>query len=220
MLRATQLKQTTAPSSARSVLYPHPSPVPRLHATLPVMWRSLTLTSLAAAAVAYTDALGLRWYAVAALAIVVAALALKVARFVRRRAARRSVAGLRLLPPGDFEAEVARWLRRDGWHVELRGGTGDGGIDLIAQRGAEALAVQCKRYAESAAVSAAQVRDLYGAAIANGSTRAVLVTTGRVSSAARTWCEALPAGTPVHLFDAEELGAVAAGRAAFSHAWR
>ena len=183
------------------------------------MWRWSAVIGALSAEVAYVDAAGMRSYAVAVLAIAACFPAYKAVRFVRNRAARRTVAGLRALQPADFESEVARWLRRDGWHVEQRGGSGDGGIDLIAMRGSEALAVQCKRYAESAAVSAAQVRDLYGAAVAHGSTRALLVTTGRVSGAARGWCEALPAGTPVHLFDAEHLAAVAAGRETLSHAW-
>ena len=184
------------------------------------MWRWSAITGALAAEAAYVDAAGLRPYAIGALAIAACVPLYKAFRLVRSRATRRSLAGLRALQPADFEAEVARWLRRDGWHVEHRGGAGDGGIDLIAMRGSEALAVQCKRYAESAAVSAAQVRDLYGAAVALGSTRALLVTTGRVSGAARGWCAELPAGTPVHLFDAEQLGAIAAGREKLSQAWR
>lgn len=74
------------------------------------------------------------------------------------------------------------------------------------------LVVQCKRYAETAAVSAAQVRDLYGAAVASGSTRAALMTTGRVSRAAAAWCQSLPAGTRLELFDAEAVGQFAAGQ--------
>lgn len=184
------------------------------------MWIWFTAAILLLIAMARFGAGEPSWYLAAVVLLVCGFLTVKAVRFVRKRAGRRSVNGLRLLPPAEFEAEVARWLRRDGWHVEQRGGTGDGGIDLVARRGSEALAVQCKRYAESAAVSAAQVRDLYGAAIANRSTRALLVTTGRVSNAARSWCDALPDGTPVHIFDAEDLAAVAAGRSALSHAWR
>ena len=104
-----------------------------------------------------------------------------------------------------------RWLRRDGWHVEHRGGTGDGGIDILARRRKETLAVQCKRYAESAAVSAAQVRDLYGAAVATGATAAVLITTGRVSGPAVAWAETLPPGPALTFHDLNCLGNLAAG---------
>jgi restriction system protein len=137
----------------------------------------------------------------------------RVWRAFDRRAARRTITGLRMLRPEDFESEVARWLRRDGWNVEHRGGAGDGGIDLLARKRKETLAVQCKRYAESAAVSAAQVRDLYGAAVALGATGALLVTTGRVSGPALAWAEALPAGPAMAFHDANCLANVARGGA-------
>lgn len=163
-------------------------------------------------AAARTDGGGIRWFGVAIVALAVIVAAFKLRRGVRRRRARRTLAGLRALLPAEFEGEVGRWLRREGWAVEHRGGTGDGGIDLLAKRGGETLAVQCKRCAETAAVTAAQVRDLYGAAVASGSTRAALMTTGRVSRAAVAWCEGLPAGLRLHLFDADAVGEFAAGQ--------
>ena len=180
------------------------------------MVRWLLLLGLVSAAVTWANRAGLRWYGVAALALFGIIVALKLRRYFHHRADLKTLSGLRLLHPDDFEAEVGRWLRRDGWQVEHRGGTGDGGIDIVARRGKETLAVQCKRYAETAAVSAAQVRDLYGAAVAEGSTRALLVTTGRVSRAAAAWCEALPDGTRLHLFEAEAVAELAAGRSRIS----
>ena len=162
---------------------------------------------------AWSDFAGLRWWGVAGIGLLVLATAWRVHRANRRRHAHRTLEGLRALEPAAFEAEVARWLRRDGWSVEPRGGTGDGGIDIVARRRGEVLAVQCKRYAESAAVAAAQVRDLYGAAIAEGATGAVLVTTGRVSGPAVAWAESLPKGVAVAFHDRECLGDVAIGRA-------
>ncbi|HET7737718.1 MAG TPA: restriction endonuclease, partial [Tepidiformaceae bacterium] len=64
-------------------------------------------------------------------------------------------------------------------------------------QGDEVVAVQCKRYAEKHAVSPAQVREFYGAATAIGATQAILVTTGRYSTAAEAWCSALPPGGPL-----------------------
>ncbi len=176
------------------------------------MARWLTAGLFIGSAAAWSDAGGTRWFGVAVVGVLLLLLAFRLRSGIRRRRARRTLAGLRALLPGEFEGEVGRWLRREGWSVEHRGGTGDGGIDLLATRGAETLAVQCKRYAESAAVSAAQVRDLYGAAVATGSTRAALVTTGRVSRAAVAWCEGLPAGLRMHLLDAEAVGELAAGQ--------
>jgi restriction system protein len=133
----------------------------------------------------------------------------------RQRASRRTLEGLRALPPAAFEAEVARWLRRDGWKVEHVGGPGDGGVDLIAKRGREVAFVQCKRLAEEGTVGATTARDLYGASVAGGASVAVLVTTGRISPAAREWAGQLE-GTPrLVLVDASGVAEVARGRRLF-----
>ncbi len=159
--------------------------------------------------VVYFDPNGYRWAGVAGLFAAALALAVAGGQRSRRRAARRSVEGLRKLHPADFEAEVGRWLQREGWHVERRGGTGDGGIDLLARRRGETLAVQCKRYAEHATVTASQVRELYGAAVAEGATGAMLVTTGHISAPAQSWAESLPNGPALRLVDAGVIGQVA-----------
>lgn len=177
------------------------------------MTRLITALAAVSGAVAYFDPNGYRWAGVVGLAATVALAGLITGRWSRRRAARRSVEGLRRLPPGDFEAEVAGWLQREGWRVERRGGTGDGGIDLLARKRGGTLAVQCKRYAEHATVSAAQVRELYGAAVAEGATGALLVTTGHVSAPARAWAESLTEGPELVLVDAARVGQVAARQA-------
>lgn len=176
------------------------------------MTRWMAVVGVVSALAAWVGHGGLRWTAAGVLSVSLLALGLRLRRHVRRRIAVRTVEGLRRLPPHDFEQEVGRWLKREGWRVEQRGGTGDGGIDLLATRGRETLAVQCKRYAESATVTAAQVRDLYGAAVASGSTRAALVTTGRISRAAMAWAEELPAGLRMHLVDSEAVGQFATGQ--------
>ncbi len=165
------------------------------------------------APVVYFNPNGYRWAGVVGLALAVALAGLAAGRWSRRRAARRSVEGLRRLPPADFEAEVARWLQREGWNVEHRGGTGDGGIDIVARRRQATIAVQCKRYAEHATVTAAQVRELYGAAVAEGTTAAMLVTTGHISAPAQSWVESLPGGPALRLVDAGLIGQVATRRA-------
>ncbi len=129
----------------------------------------------------------------------------------RRGAELRTLEGLRALPPAEFEARVAAWLERDGWRVERVGGPGDGGIDLLARRGKDLAAVQCKRFAGSAAVGAGAVRDLYGAAIAAGATVALLVTTGRVTAPAKAWAGRLSQGPRVTLADAGRVAAAARG---------
>ena len=176
------------------------------------MARAFVFLAGLGAVTVWVDPLGWRWWGAGLAILALAALALRVHRAARRRVARRTLAGLRTLAPAEFEAEVARWLRRDGWDVERRGGTGDGGIDLLATRRGETVAVQCKRYAESAAVGASQVRDLFGAAVAEGATSAVLVTTGRVSAPAIQWAEALPGDVSIAFHDAECVGELAMGR--------
>lgn len=116
------------------------------------------------------------------------------AALVRRRRL-KTIEGLAELHPTGFERTVGGWLARSGWLVEHRGGTGDGGIDLVAFRDGRVLAVQCKRYRPDRAVAAAHVRDLYGAAMAFGATTAFLVTTGRVSGPAQKWIDELPQST-------------------------
>lgn len=117
------------------------------------------------------------------------------------------------MTPSAFERAVAAWFARDGWIVEHRGRSGDRGIDVMAFRGGESIAVQCKRYGERGTVSPAQLRELYGAAVAAGATRALLITTGRVSHAATEWAETLK-GAPARLdvIAGEAVEAIAAGR--------
>jgi restriction system protein len=56
----------------------------------------------------------------------------------------------------EFEQYVAARLRENGWEVSTTAATGDYGVDLIAKRGDECIAVQCKRYGKSVGVSAVQ----------------------------------------------------------------
>lgn len=69
------------------------------------------------------------------------------------------------LTPQQFEALVAQVFERQGYDVKLIGGSGDGGIDVIAKKassgGGEVLAIQCKHYSGTVGVSVA--RDLFGA---------------------------------------------------------
>jgi restriction system protein len=163
------------------------------------------------ALVAWADPAGLRWAGVVAAAGGLLLGSYALAGVARRRALARTVEGLRQLSPGEFEARVAGWLRREGWQVEHLGGPGDGGMDLRARRGNDVAVVQCKRLAADSSVAAPVVRDLYGAAVAGGATLAVLVTTGRISRAAREWAAGLDQGPRVVLIDAEGVAVAARG---------
>ncbi len=151
--------------------------------------------------------------AVAAIVLSAGVGALRVYAAARRRKRFNTLAGLRKMAPGAFERAVAAWFARDGWIVEHRGRSGDRGIDVMAFRGAEVVAVQCKRYGERGTVSPAQLRELYGAAVAAGATRALLITTGRVSRAAAEWAGALgTAPARLDVIAGEEVEAIATGR--------
>ena len=56
----------------------------------------------------------------------------------------------------EFEKYVAARVRQMGWDVSATPATGDFGVDLIAERGSECVAIQCKRHAKPVGVSAVQ----------------------------------------------------------------
>jgi restriction system protein len=66
------------------------------------------------------------------------------------------MAAIDLMPGVEFEKYVAARLRRTGWDVSLTAASGDYGVDLIARKGADCMAIQCKRYAKPVGVSAVQ----------------------------------------------------------------
>ena len=99
-----------------------------------------------------------------------------------------------------FERYVALLFRRKGFRVQHRGGSGDHGVDLEVLTSSNQLGiVQCKRY--RATVGEQVVRDLYGTMLHEGAAHAYLVTTGGISSSARTWAD----GKPLTLVDGNRL---------------
>ncbi len=110
------------------------------------------------------------------------------------------------LSPAEFERYVAELFRQKGYEVQLRGRSGDLGVDilLIKTDGRRAI-VQCKRYRRK--VGPDVVRELYGTLIHEGVDHAFLVTTAGISSSARRWA----ADKPMTLIDGEALSYIAAG---------
>jgi restriction system protein len=91
-----------------------------------------------------------------------------------------------------FEEHVAALLERQGYRVELNGASGDLGVDLIAQRGEERIAVQVKR--QSRPVSRRAVSDAVAGTAHYGCTASMVVTNhyftaGAAELAASTGCE-------------------------------
>jgi len=106
---------------------------------------------------------------------------------------------LRALSPSEFEELVAETYRAQGHQVQLVGGTGDHGIDLIVHtQRSETWLVQCKRYRGK--IGEPIVRDFYGALKASDADGGSIITTGTISDAARLWAE----GKPIKLYDGEQ----------------
>ena len=78
---------------------------------------------------------------------------------------------------------MAARFREQDYAVEISGGQGDHGIDLVVSRAGDRAVVQCKNY-RAWSVGESVLRDLFGAMHAAGATRAYLVTTGRLTAPA------------------------------------
>jgi len=116
---------------------------------------------------------------------------------------------LHALPPAGFERFCQRLLRESGFEeVTVTGRSGDGGIDGIGILKANVLVsfkvvFQCKRYRNSGAVNAGQVRDFRGAMMGRAD-KGIILTTGFFTSDARR--ESTRDGVPpIELVDGEKL---------------
>lgn len=94
-----------------------------------------------------------------------------------------------------FEYLTAEYFRRHGYHVEVGRGRGDGGKDIIARKeegivGPDLIVVQCKRYAESNPVDVDTVKAFWTTLNEEGATKGLIVTTSRLTSGAKTFCQA------------------------------
>lgn len=109
------------------------------------------------------------------------------------------------LDPYDFERYVAALFRSKGYRVQLRGRSGDAGVDLmLTQRNGKRAIVQCKRYRRP--IGPDIVRELYGTLIHERVSHAFLVTTADISDSAREWAQ----GKPMTLVDGASLAMIAA----------
>lgn len=108
------------------------------------------------------------------------------------------------LTPREFEEYVAQLFREKGYRVQLRGRSGDRGVDLelIHSNGRRAI-VQCKRYRST--VGPDIIRELYGTLIHERVAHAFLVTTADISVSARQWAE----DKPLTLIDGQTLAHIA-----------
>lgn len=89
----------------------------------------------------------------------------------------------------EFERVIKELLMAMGFEAELTEVTGDGGIDIIAKLekpfvGGRYL-FQCKRYAVGNTVGAPEVRDFYGAVMADRAVKGIFITTSDFTTQAK-----------------------------------
>lgn len=90
----------------------------------------------------------------------------------------------------EFEQAVAELLGKRGYAVFARGKSGDGGIDLIVQKGSEKILVQCKAHKNP--IGPHIVRDLYGALTHNNAREAWVVSVSRFTKGAWAFARRKP----------------------------
>jgi SNF2 family DNA or RNA helicase len=132
---------------------------------------------------------------------------LKPPRIVERERAERE---WRVMDHAEFERRVAALYEGIGFRTRVTKRTRDGGVDIEGWReqatGLERILIQCKHW-PNATVGEQEVRDLYGVLSSRPEIhRAILITSGRISSSARHWAR----GKRLELVDGVKLQALIA----------
>ena len=127
-------------------------------------------------------------------------LAVPVWVFRKLTAPRYGAARCLKLDGPEFEAYVALVLADNGFkHVEITKGSGDQGVDILAERGGRTYAVQCKNYA--GAVGNFAVQEAYAGAQFYGCDAAAVICPGSFTRGAKE----LAQSTGVILWDGRRL---------------
>ncbi len=101
----------------------------------------------------------------------------------RRGRANATMRAIDAMDGVEFEGYVAARLGRAGWRVTFTPPVGDYGVDLIAEKDGQCMAVQCKRYGKSVGVAA--VQQVVSGARHHGCTRSVVVSNQEFTAAAK-----------------------------------
>ena len=96
------------------------------------------------------------------------------------------------MPPADFERHIAYIFQEMGYNASVVGGSGDGGIDVIASKDGEKTVVQCKRYAIDRTISSPELRNFIGAMTVSQATKGYFVTTASFTKPAMDEAEMIP----------------------------
>jgi HJR/Mrr/RecB family endonuclease len=118
--------------------------------------------------------------------------------FNRNETSRSDLQWMLSLNPTEFERLVADTYRSYGNKVQIIGGKGDHGIDLIVEApNGEKRVVQCKRW--KGKIGEPVVRDFAGAMQHEGASEGAIITTGTYTPQAIAWAK----GKPIRLYDGE-----------------
>jgi len=96
---------------------------------------------------------------------------------------------LRRMTWREFERLVAQAFRDRGYDVTRSESGPDGGVDLVAGKGAERVLVQCKHW-RAQKIGVKIVRELHGVVAAQGASRGSVVTSGVFTREARVFAQA------------------------------
>lgn len=106
-----------------------------------------------------------------------------LALLLRREGPRAGMTVIDGMSGVEFEGYVAARLRRAGWQVRFTPAVGDYGVDLIAEKDGQSVAIQCKRHGKSVGVAA--VQQVVSGALHHGCTRSLVVSNQEFTTAAR-----------------------------------
>lgn len=106
-----------------------------------------------------------------------------LALLLRRERPRAGMTPIDGMSGVEFEGYVAARLRRAGWQVRFTPAVGDYGVDLIAEKDGQSVAIQCKRHGKSVGVAA--VQQVVSGALHHGCTRSLVVSNQEFTTAAR-----------------------------------
>ena len=105
------------------------------------------------------------------------------------------------LSPYEFEHFVAKLLREIGYSTKVTQKTGDYGVDIIAKKNSDTVAVQCKRFQEGNLVSNRDIQRILGARHIVNANKCLFVTTSKFTKQAIQQAK----GCPIELWDKEIL---------------
>jgi restriction system protein len=83
----------------------------------------------------------------------------------------------------EFEQFIAARFRGGGWTVTVTSATGDYGVDLVASKDGERIAVQCKRHGKPVGISA--VQQVVSGRLHHACTRSMVVSNQEFTRAAQ-----------------------------------